>query len=177
MKKLIFLAAITLTVQSFAAGVVGNDQPQAGSIALTNGSPLGRFTNSFPYSFSRAPVMRLTGSAGPYTLNSVTESNYDVSVTSTNDTVLSYQAYLGYPRIQAGQVLTAANTTTNVVFPVPYAFPPRVTLGQGGTNASYQAAVRSVSATGFSLLSNLASTNQWTAIGDAYAPGKSTVTY
>ncbi len=178
MNKLILLSAVlALEVQSFAAGVVGNDQPQSGVIFITNAGSVGRFTNSFPYQYTQRPVLVLSGSAGPYTINSVTTTNFDVTTTSTNNTSINWSAYLGYARIQSGQVITVGDTTTNIAFAFTYAYPPIVTLSGRSTNALTMPAVVGVTTTNFSLLSNVAGTNQWVSIGESYAPGNQPVTY
>lgn len=178
MKKLILSCSLVLmALNSFATGVMGNNQPQSGSLAITNAGPVGRFTNSFPYSFTQAPVVVLSGSAGPFTINSVTTTNFDATTTSTNNTLLNWTAYLGYPRIQTGVATTTTLIATNISFSIPYAYAPVVVVAPGGTNADYQAAVTSVTVSNFTLRTSQSSTNQWSAIGQAYTPGNSTVTY
>lgn len=179
MKKLIFLSALVLAVQSFATGVVGNDQPQSGSIAFTNAQtvPGGRFTNSFAFQYTQRPVLVLSGSAGPYVINSVTTTNFDVTTTSTNNTSVNWTAYLGYARIATGAPVCSANLATNITLPFTYAYPPIITVSASATNANSTVAITAVTTTNFTMLCNASQTNYWSAIGEAYSPGNQTVTY
>ena len=180
MKK-IFLSilASTLALSAFAAGEYGPNYPQSGVLNFPPGTVANGVSNMFAYPFTQVPVMvfyATTTNAAPITNNFVTTTNFGVQSASTNNAIISWTAYIGYPRIQVGQVVTVANTTTNVLFATPYAQIPTITLGQGGTNVQFQAAVTAITLTNFSLLSNVASTNQWQAIGTALTPGLNNVT-
>lgn len=178
MKKLtLFFFALAMAVSSFATGVVGNDQPQSGVLAFTNSQTFGRITNTFGFQYTQRPVLVLSGSAGPYTINSVTTTNFDVSLASTNNTQLNFTAYLGYARIASGANTNTAAVAKVVTFPFTFAYPPVVTVTPDTTNVTSFTSVSAVTTTNFSLLGNDSHTNYWNAIGEAYYPGNQPVTY
>lgn len=177
MKKFItLLASIGLAGSVFATGAFQADSPQSGVSAFTGTTQTNTVT--FSPAFSTTPVVQVFGSAtnaSPIT-TTVTSSNLVIVVSSTNLSV-AWNAYIGYPRVEVGSVITVAATATNVTFPTPYAFPPIVNVEGASTNANGIVAVTAITTTNFTMISNVAQTNQWGSIGTAYQPGKQIVTY
>jgi hypothetical protein len=178
----IVVAAFALASESFATGVVQPNAPQSGVVNFT-GTNQGQ-TISFQPPFSVVPVMTLFGgltNASPIT-NSVTATNFTISVASTNLSV-AWTAYQGYPRIQFGTNAASAATLITNTFPVPFAFVPIVNIQQTATNAvaGSEPVVSTITSTNFVIkFTDSTGTNQviyWGALGQAFAPGAQNVTY
>lgn len=182
MKRIFSLALVFgLVLTGLGTGIEPQNQPQTGTATFTGTSTTTQ-TITFPINYTIAPVITLqpqTTNGVPYTISAITVSNFVLVATgyaTTND-VVNWTAYLGYPRIAQGVVITVANTVTNVSFPFPYAYVPVVTTSDTTSNLVYHGGVLNVTTTNFSMSSNLASTNQWSAMGQAFAPGTSPVTF
>ena len=177
MKTLLSIVGVlAIALNTFATGAYQIDSPQNGVVTFTGTNQSQTIT--FAPGFSRVPVMQVFGSstnASPIT-NSVTSTNFTISVASTNLSV-AWNAYLGYPRLQKGTVVSGGGTNVTVTFATPYAYAPVVSVDGSSTNASSITGLGSVTATNFTILSGANTTNQWQAIGEAYAPGLQTVTY
>jgi hypothetical protein len=180
MKKLIsFGCSVCLAVSVFASGEYGPNVPQTGVLNFPPGTVLNSSSNMFPFAFSVPPVMifyATTTNSAPITNNFVTTTNFGVQSASTNNAIITWTAYLGYPRMQSGLTVIAATATpTNVAFAVPYAYPPSVTISPSVTNSG--ACVLAVTTTNFTMQGLVICTNSWTAFGQAFNPGLAPVTY
>ena len=177
MKKIISLiGGMLLAANCFATGDYPVNSPQSGVQAYTGA--LQTNTITFSPQFTTVPIVQVFGSvtnASPIT-TTVTVSNVVIVVSSTNLSV-AWNAYIGYPRLQYGSVANVGGTSTNITFPVPYAFPPTVNVEGSATNVFAIAAVTAITTTNFTILSGTTQTNSWSSIGTAYQPGASTVTY
>ena len=182
MKKLISTLAVTaIAVAAFATGSFQADAPQSGVLAFTAATG-GRTTNYFAPAFSTIPVMQIVGSdstAYPYT-NTVTKTYFILGMSVTNVSA-SWNAYIGYPRIQYGTNAPNALVAYTNAFNPPYAFTPVVSVmasSMGSSNAT--PVLASVTSSNFIFSIGIDCTNQtyrWQAIGSAFQPGSQNVTY
>jgi len=177
MKKILSIVGVLAVVlNTFATGAYQLDSPQSGVFIFTGTNQSQTIT--FNPGFSRTPVIQVFGSstnASPIT-NSVTATNLTISVASTNLSV-AWNAFIGYPRLQKGTIVSGGGTNVTVSFSPAYAYAPVVSIDGSSTNSSSITGISSVTTTNFTILSGATTTNYWQAIGEAYAPGLQTVTY
>jgi hypothetical protein len=180
----LFLAA-AFVATSFATGTQPNNGVQSGTLTYVVGQSLSQ-TGAFPIPYTSQPIVFFNPTStnnSPFTNVFVTLTNFCYeaapnTVSGTNATV-NWTSMLGYTRIQTGTNAVSAGSWSNS-FPVPYALPPVVTITTLSsltvTNNSYSV-LTNVTATGFYILSVAAENISWSAIGTAYYPGATTVTY
>ena len=177
MKKLISIgASFILAVSIFAAGTLGFNTPQGGSVVFTPAGGL-IVTNSFAYPFQTAPLMQLYSSATNVTYTSTTTNFVITSVGAGGATNYSvtWSAFVGGTRMQSGtSSLVAGGATywTNI-FSYPYASAPSVVVSGSllPSATNNVVVVSSVSATGFvTATGNTNQTVYWISIGTVYNP-------
>jgi len=175
-KFLSIVGVLAVALNTFATGAYQIDSPQSGVVIFTGTNQSQTIT--FAPGYSRIPVMQVFGSstnASPIT-NSVTSTNFTLSVASTNLSV-AWNSFIGYPRLQKGTFVAGGGTNFTVTFATPYAYAPVVSVDGSSTNSSAITGLSSVTTTNFTVLAGATTTNQWQAIGEAYAPGLQNVTY
>ena len=182
MKKTLSIGLSALiAVCAFATGAISPNTPQSGVVNYDATTTLAQ-TITFSYPFTVPPAVIANGlqtNNNPFTVSAVTISNFVLTVTtsaSTNASV-AWQAYAPYPRLQYGAAVNVAGTVTNVAFPFPYVFPPTISVEGANTNANAIVAITAITTTNFSILCNVANTNNWQATGPAFTPGANSVTY
>jgi hypothetical protein len=179
MKLIISICAgALLALNVFATGVTSPNGYQVGVSTFSAASSLTQ-TNVFPIPYTTLPVIALSSSTTnntPFSVSSVTVSNFILTVTtgSTTNQAVTWTSYPGSPRIQTGTVSVTAGTLSTNTFATPYAYTPTISIDSSTTNG---VAVNYISPTNFVVQSFATQTVYWQAIGTAYAPGASTVTY
>jgi hypothetical protein len=181
-KTLSIFALFALAAECFATGPLPINSYQSGFINFTNG---GSATNvyTFPVGFTYPPAVSLflvsaNTNALPFT-NTVTTTNFTTIINTTvNGATNATIAWTATPCSVFEQWSTTVNTAgvaTNVAFPVPYVYPPMVNAQPNSTNGFV--AITAITTTNFTLLSNIAMTNYWNAIGEVVTPGTQPATH
>lgn len=179
MKKLtLSLCAVLVSLPVLATGTVGVDPVQTGSLTF-NATTGFYITNTFPFTFTTAPVMQFfagTTNATPITNILSTTTNFAVSVNATNPaSQVNWIASVGYPRFQNGSNAVQASLLLTNVFATPFAFNPVVNISGTSTNVvtgGGAPAISSVTPTQFVI--QFGNTNQiifWEASGICLTPG------
>lgn len=170
--KLIAVVSLLVGLNSYAAGAVGVNPPQSGVISFTNAGVVSNvFT--FPYAYQSVPVVKFfsdTTNATPLTNTAVSATGFTLYIATSTNANIAWTSYIGTPRIQSGVTLNTAAVATNISFPAPYAYVPQVVLTGGNTNINGNAVVTAVTTTNFTLLCNVANTNQWMSFGISALP-------
>ena len=172
MKKLISIgASLILAVSVFAAGTLGVNPPQNGSVVFTPAGGL-VMTTSFAYPFQTAPLMQLYSSATNVSYTSTTTNFVVTSVGAGGATNYSvaWSAFVGGTKMAFGSVITGAGTNVIVTFPFAYAAAPIVTVTGNSTNVSSTVGIQYITTTNFAVLTSANSTNQWISVGTVYNP-------
>lgn len=184
MKKLILSLTLALVAYGvYATGDFNNNSVQNGQIAL-NTFTGNTWTNTFPIPYTVVPIVYLfpvSTNGAPFSLTSVTTSNFVVSSTANTPTncAVNWQAQLPFTRIETGTNTVVTAVPLVVTFPVPYAYPPLVTGTFSTTNGAPSLAVnpQTTTTTNFTILENLGGIATWSAIGSTFIPGATIVTY
>lgn len=181
MKKIIsILACVAVTGSVFATGLLPSNSAQSGFVNFTNGgsqSATVTFTPAFTYPPAMTVFLMTTPTNALPLTNVVTSTNFTLSVAASTNATIAWTAQPAACLMQWGNATNVAATATNISFPTPYLYPPNVVLTPSSTNATAVSAVTAVTTTNFTLLSNAAQTNQWTAVGEAVTAGTQIVTH
>lgn len=185
MKKLLLsLAAVVAVVAGvFATGDTPANSFQQGSTTFSTFTGIA-LTNTFPIPYTIVPIVWAQATAtngAPYTVSSVTTSNFILTCTANTPTncVALWYSQLPNTRIQTGTNTVVSATPLVVAFPVPYAYPPIVLGTFSTTNANSTLAInpQTTTTTNFTILENLGGIASWISIGSTFIPGTTTPTY
>ncbi|MDE2104974.1 MAG: hypothetical protein KGL39_47490 [Patescibacteria group bacterium] len=180
MKKTLssLLVLMVAVVSAMATGSTPPNTTQTGTFTISASTGL-VITNSFVTSYDLVPKVTLfstSTNSTPWTLTSVSKSNFVVTVTadSTTNNMITWTAVPTVPRIQFGTVSLTGGTPSTNLFPVGFSSTPNFVVSGSTTNGI---ATTTLSASQFIILSATTQTARWQAIGPTAASGNSTVTY